>query len=140
MMTVIWDTLGTAALDLGKTSDDEAQDKLLHALRLIYEAIQYVPEYDDRFIQVMSDSGGTVSLCLKQALRRLFGDSFNPFLAHDIIQILHDFDHESHEKRLLVNGKLQYGHHTEQLLRTRKPRLDKNVRGIVSYFQKRQGI
>jgi len=139
-VTAIWDTLGTAALGLMRTSDDEARDKLLRALRMIYEGIQYVPEYDDRFIQVMSDGGGTVSLCLKQALRRLFGDNFDPFLAHDIIQALHDFDHYSYEKGLLVNGKLQYGHHTEQILRTRKPRLDKNVRGIVSYFQKRQGM
>jgi len=138
-MTAIWDTLGSAALSLMTSPDSEAQDRLLRALRMIYEAIQYVPEYDNRFILVMSDGGGTVSLNLKDALRRLFGDSFDAALAHDIIQVLHDFDHESYEKRLLVNGKLQYGHHTEQLLRTRKPRLDKNVRGIVSYFQKRQG-
>jgi len=104
-----------------------AEDHLKAAMQAIAKTLMDRKEYNTLMVYA---SGKSKSF--KEALQSIL-DNYDVYVVHEVIQILHDFDHMD----IPVHGRETYGHHTEVVLIMRKNRKYLNiVQNSLDYFRR----
>lgn len=124
-MTAIWDTLGSVSYKLSENFEPKKADKLKMIITKIYECIKQEPEY-----QKLTEwyTKANLLVAMKEVIDEKQWDKLTCDLVHQIITVLHDFDH----KDLPFKGKSRFGHHTEMVLTQRKNK--KIMKGLENMY------